>query len=487
MPGQEFATLRDQVAALRAKTISATELLELSIERIERFDDKINAVVVRDFDRAREAAAQADAALARGESAPLLGVPVAVKESFNVAGLPTTWGFPDAKGWQPDADAVLVSRVKAAGGVVVGKTNVPVGLQDWQSYNDIYGTTNNPWDLTRSPGGSSGGSAAALAAGYVSFALGSDIGGSLRVPAHFCGVYAHKPSRTLLPGRGHVPPRVPVVPGPIDLPVVGPMARSAADLTLATLLLAGPDEVEATAYQLTLPPPRSADLAGFRVLVIDEHPLLPTSAVVREGIDSLARNLEGAGATVARHSDLLPDLTLTARTYLTLLMSQFGADIPPEGFQALQAAAAEIPAEDDSLDALIRRSFVLTHGDWVKADRTRLSLADRFRHLFTAFDVLVCPITPTPAFPHNHTNSVLDNRTLDIDGTEYPYNLHLVWASIATALGLPATAAPIGRSPEGLPFGVQIIGPYLEDRTPLRFAELLEQHFGGFTPPPAFA
>ncbi|MEC3957502.1 amidase [Nocardia sp. CDC153] len=487
MPGQEFATLRDQVAALQAKTISATELLELSIERIEKFDDKINAVVVRDFDRARAAAAQADAALARGESAPLLGVPVAVKESFNVAGLPTTWGFPDAEGWQPEADAVLVSRVKAAGGVVIGKTNVPVGLQDWQSYNDIYGTTNNPWDLTRSPGGSSGGSAAALAAGYVSFALGSDIGGSLRVPAHFCGVYAHKPSRTLLPGRGHVPPRVLVVPAPIDLPVVGPMARSAADLTLTTVLLAGPDEVEATAYRLTLPPPRSVDLAGFRVLVVEEHPLLPTSAVIRQGIDALARDLERAGATVARHSDLLPNLTLTARTYLTLLMSQFGADIPPEGFQALQAAADRIPAEDDSLNALIRRSFVLTHSDWVRADRTRLSLADRFRHLFTEFDVIVCPITPTPAFPHNHTDSVIDNRTLDIDGTEYPYNLHLVWASIATALGLPATAAPIGRSPEGLPFGVQIIGPYLEDRTPLRFAELLEQHFGGFTPPPAFA
>lgn len=484
MPGPEFATLREQVAALQAKTISATELLELSIARIERFDEKVNAVVVRDFERARVAAKQADAALARGEDAPLLGVPVAVKESFNIAGLPTTWGLPDAKGWEPAEDAVLVSRVKAAGGVVVGKTNVPFFLRDWQSYNDIYGTTNNPWDLTRSPGGSSGGSAAALAAGYVSLALGSDIGGSLRVPAHFCGVYSHKPSRTLLPGRGHVPPRTPALAAPMDLPVVGPMTRSAADLTLATRLLAGPDDVDAVAYKLELPPPRGEELAQFRVLIIDSHPLVPTSTVIRDGFDRIAQGLEKAGASVARQSALLPDLTLTAKTYFTLLMSQFGADVPPDAIRAIQAVVAEIPPEADTVEAVIQRAFVASHGDWIKADRVRIGLADRWRQLFGEFDVVLCPITPTPAFPHDH--SAMDTRTLEIDGTAYPYNYNLVWASIATLLGLPATAAPIGRSPEGLPFGMQIIGPYLEDPTTLRFAELLEQEFGGFTPPPGF-
>ncbi|WP_225728935.1 MULTISPECIES: amidase [unclassified Nocardia] len=492
MPGMEFATLRNQVAALQTKTISATELLELTITRIEKFDDKVNAVVVRDFDRARAAAQQADTALARGEFTPLLGVPVAVKESFNVAGLPTTWGFADAEGWQPAEDAVLVTRVKDAGGVVIGKTNVPRSLNDWQSYNDIYGTTNNPWDLTRSPGGSSGGSSAALAAGYVSLALGSDLAGSLRIPAHFCGVYAHKPSLPLLPGRGNTPPRTPTLPTRPDLAVVGPMTRSAADLTLATLLLAGPDEMEAVAYQLALRPPRGEELRDYRVLVIDSHPLVPTGTVIRDGLDRIARGLEQAGATVARHSALLPDPTLTAKTYLALLVSQFSADVPADVYRAAQATVAAIPPGTDPLEAIIRGPFVASHGDWVanhgdwvKADRVRADLADQWRRLFGEFDVVLCPITPTPAFPHDHSD--LGTRTFEIDGTTYPYDHHMIWISAATALGLPSTAVPIGHSPEGLPFGMQILGPYLEDHTTLRFAELIEQEFGGFTPPPGFA
>ncbi|QIS24664.1 amidase [Nocardia terpenica] len=481
----EFGTLRDQVAALRAKAISATELLELTIARIEKFDDKVNAVVVRDFDRARAVAKRADAALARGESAPLLGVPVAVKESFNVAGLPTTWGFPEAEGWQPAEDAVLVTRVKEAGGVVIGKTNVPRSLHDWQSCNDIYGTTGNPWDLTRSPGGSSGGSAASLAAGYVSLALGSDLGGSLRIPAHFCGVYAHKPSLPLLPGRGNTPPRTPALPARPDLAVVGPMARSAADLTLATLLLAGPDVVEAVAYRLALRPPRGEELRDYRVLVIDSHPLVPTGTVIGDGFDRIARGLERAGATVARHSALLPDLTLTAKTYLALLKSQFSAAVPADVYQATQATIAAVPPGADALDAVIRGPFASGYGDWITADRIRTDLAHQWRRLFAEFDVVLCPTTPTPAFPHDHSD--LGARTFEIDGTTHPFFRHLIWPSIATLLGLPSTAVPIGHSPQGLPYGMQILGPYLEDHTPLRFAELVEQEFGGFTPPPGFA
>lgn len=485
MSGLEFATLREQVAALQAKTISATELLELTIGRIDRFDDKVNAVVVRDFDRARTAAEQADAALARGERAPLLGVPVAVKESFNVAGLPTTWGIPEAEGWEPAEDAALVTRVKAAGGVVIGKTNVPHTLRDWQSYNDIYGTTNNPWDLTRSPGGSSGGSSAALAAGYVSLALGSDLGGSLRVPAHFCGVFAHKPSLPLLPDRGNVPPRAPVLPARPDLAVVGPMTRSAADLTMATLLLAGPDEVESVAYELDLRRPRGDEPDQFRVLVVDSHPLLPTASVIRDGFDRIARGLEKAGAAVARHSELLPDLALVAKTYLTLMMSRYGADMPLEAYQAIQAAVADTPPDSDTVDATIRRAVVASHADWIRADRVRVGIADAWRRLFGEFDVVLCPASPTPAFPHDHAD--LGTRTIEIDGTAHPYGHHLLWPSVATLTGLPSTTVPIGRSPEGLPFGMQILGPYLEDRTPLRFAELVEREFGGFTPPPGFA
>ena len=252
-----FKTAVELSAALAAKKVSAVELAQDTIGRIERHDRKINAICVRDFARGLDSARAADAARARGESGPLLGIPMTVKESYNVAGLPTTWGFPAQKDFIPPEDALAISRVKAAGAVLLGKTNVPLGLGDWQSYNDIYGTTNNPYDLGRTPGGSSGGSAAALAAGYGALSLGSDLGGSLRVPAFHCGIYAHKPTFALVPSRGHLPPPFPPLPSDRDLAVIGPMARSAADLSLLLDVIAGPDPLETgTAYTLALPPPR---------------------------------------------------------------------------------------------------------------------------------------------------------------------------------------------------------------------------------------
>src|SRR5450432_2654228 len=246
-----FKTATELSAALAARQVSAVELAQDAIGRIERHDTKINAVCVRDFERGLAAARAADAALARGETKPLLGLPLTVKESYNIAGLPTTWGFPPQKDFKPAEDAVTVTRVKDAGGVILGKTNVPVGLADWQSYNDIYGTTNNPFDLGRTPGGSSGGSSAALAAGYGPLSLGTDIGGSLRVPAFHCGVYAHKPTFALAPSRGNTPPPFPALPIDRDLSVIGPMARSAADLSLLLDVIAGPDPMEAgKAYAL---------------------------------------------------------------------------------------------------------------------------------------------------------------------------------------------------------------------------------------------
>ncbi len=486
MPGLEYATLRDQIAALRAKRISASELLDQTIRRIETFDGKINAVVVRDFARAREAAKNADAALARGDQGALLGVPMTVKESYNVGGLPTTWGFPAGKDWRPQDDAILVRRAKAAGAVIAGKTNVPLALADWQSYNDIYGTTNNPWNLGRTPGGSSGGAAAALAAGYVALELGSDIGGSVRVPAHYCGVFAHKPSYGLLPMRGHTPPHAPALPSTVDLAVVGPMARSAADLSLAIDVLAGPDDNDAVAYSLKLPPPRANALADFRVLVIDSHPLVGTAASVRTALDRTAQALEKLGARVSRDSALAPDLTLTSRTYMTLLMSIFGADIPLDAYKGVESTASSVPAHIDTMDAVRARGLVASHRDWILADRARTGLRAAWRKLFGDFDVVLCPVMPTPAYPHDHSPDQR-RRTIDIDGVASSYQDQILWPGIATVTGLPATAMPIGLSPEGLPIGMQVIGPWLEDRTPLRFAELAEQEFGGFKPPPGFA
>jgi amidase len=481
-----FATATELSAALAAKKVSAVELAQDAIGRIERHDGKINAMCVRDFERGLDAARAADTGRARGEAQPLLGIPLTVKESYNVAGLPTTWGFPAQKDFVPGEDALSISRVRAAGGVILGKTNVPVGLGDWQSYNDIYGTTNNPYDLGRTPGGSSGGSAAALAAGYGPLSLGSDIGGSLRVPAFHCGVYAHKPTFALAPSRGHTPPPFPPLPFDRDLAVIGPMARSAADLSLLLDVIAGPDPMEAgKAYTLALPPPRHGALKNFRVLVIDTDPVLPTNAAVRAAIERLAANLGKADVKIERQSSLLPDFAASSRLYMRMLLSFLGATFAPEIYAGAQQAAAKLAPDDISLAAERLRGIALSHRDWVLADGARARLRAQWRELFGTFDAVICPVMPTPAYPHDHSPEQ-ETRRINIDGKDYIYPDQLAWPGIATLPGLPATAIPIGLSPDGLPVGVQIVGPWLEDRTPLKLAELIEREFGGFVPPPAF-
>ncbi|GGN88419.1 amidase [Streptomyces albiflavescens] len=478
-----FPTAEELAAALRAREVTSAELTDEAIARIERDDKAINAICVPDFDRARAAARGADQARARGEDRPLLGIPVTVKESYNIAGLPTTWGMPQYRDYVPAEDAVQVSRLKAAGAVVLGKTNVPLGLQDVQSFNEIYGTTNNPWDHGRTSGGSSGGSGAALASGFGALSIGSDIGGSLRTPAHFCGVYAHKPTLGLAAHRGMVPPPAPALPADLDLAVVGPMARTARDLTLLLDVMAGPDPLTlGVAHDLTLPPARHERLRDFRVLLLDEHPLIPTGSAVRAGVNRVADALVDGGARVERHTPLLPDLTEAAVLYTQLLFSSSAARFPVEAYEQLQTHAAGLSADDQSLDATRLRGMVLSHRDWIEANNHRELHRHGWRQLFSEFDAVVCPITPTPAFPHDHNPDLLERR-IDIDGVEYPYLDQLVWAGLATMPGLPATAIPAGRSPEGLPVGVQLIGPMFEDRTPLRLAELLEHKIGGFQAP----
>jgi amidase len=481
-----FKTAVELSAALKARKVSAVELAEDAIGRIERHDGKINAICVRDFERGLQAARAADAALARGEAKPLLGLPLTVKESYNIAGLPTTWGFVPQKDFKPTEDALSIARVKDAGAVIIGKTNVPVGLGDWQSYNDIYGTTNNPFDLGRTPGGSSGGSSAALAAGYGPLSLGSDIGGSLRVPAFHCGVYAHKPTFNLAPVRGHTPPPFPAIPIDRDMAVIGPMARSAADLSLLLDVIAGPDPLEAgIGYKLALPAPRHTDLKSFRVLVVDGHPILPPNKDIRAAIDKLASNLEKAGASITRESPLLPDFAESSRLYMRMLLSFLGTFFPPEVIAGARTAAAQLSPEDKSLAAERLRGMTQSHRDWVLDDGARARLRAQWRELFKSFDAVICPIMPTSAYPHDHSPEQ-EKRRINIDGKDHVYPDQLAWPGIATLPGLPATAIPLGLSPDGLPVGVQILGPWLEDRTPLKLAELIEREFGGFIPPPMF-
>lgn len=483
--GLAYRSVNELRGMLDGRKVSAIELLDMAIKRIEAQDARINAVVVRDFERALASAAAADRALAQGERKPLLGIPVSVKESFNIGGLPTTWGFPMARDWRAAEDAVPVARLKAAGAVVLGKTNLSIAIADWQSYNAIYNTTNNPWDPVRTPGGSSGGSAAALAAGYVALELGSDISGSIRVPAHFCGVFGHKPTSDLVPQRGHAPPRSQPLQTDLTsgLGVCGPMARTAADLALALDILAGPDENQATAYRLSLPPARHADLRSYRVLVIDSHPLLPVASDIRAALDQLAGRLTAAGATVARSSALLPDLAESARLHTKLVRNVVNFGRPPEYFQKMREGAAALSRDDDSLKAWRLRAPFLTHHEWMAGEIARARLRQQWSMLFKQCDVVLCPPHAVVAFPHDHLED-MEERRLDIDGAAHPYLSQIVWATLATPAGLPATVMPIGRSRDGLPIGVQIIGPYLEDRTTIAFAGLMEREFGGFSPPP---
>ncbi|WP_280401827.1 amidase [Nocardia carnea] len=478
-----FRPAEELAAALRAGAVTSVDLTEAAIARIERDDTMINAICVPDFDNARVAARAADRARSRGEGRPLLGIPVTVKESYDMAGLPTTWGMPQYRNHVPAEDAVQVSRLKAAGAVVLGKTNVPVMLRDIQTFNEIYGTTSNPWDHGRTSGGSSGGSAAALAAGFGALSIGSDLAGSLRTPAHFCGVYAHKPTLGLVAARGMVAPPAPALPVDLDLAVAGPMARTARDLTLLLDVMAGPDPLtHGRAYGIALPPARHERLADFRVLIIEDHPLIPTGSAVRAGVHRVAAALADAGARVEWRSPLLPDPTEAATLYMLLMLSNAAAGLAADEYERLKTHAAALSADDQSPAAARLRGMVLSHRDWVAASGRRELHRHGWRQLFTEFDAVVCPISPTPAFPHNHDGG-LEDRRIEIDGVEYPYFDQLVLAGVATMPGLPATAIPAGRSPEGLPVGVQLIGPMYEDRTPLRLAELLEREIGGVQVP----
>ncbi len=452
------ASASDLVAALAARRVSSLELTDEAINRIQARDSAINAVVVRDFDRAREAARAADVALARGERRPLLGLPMTVKESHNVAGLPTTWGFPPFRDAIAAADSVGVARLKGAGAVILGKTNVPPWLADYQSNNPIYGRTSNPWDLTRTPGGSSGGSAAALAAGMIPLEFGSDIGGSIRMPAHFCGVYGHKPSYNLIPTRGHQPPMTPEGAG-VVLAVVGPMARTAEDLGLALEVLAGLDDNEAVGYRLALPPARHTRLADYRVLIVDAHPLAPVDDEIRAGLNDLGDRLEALGTTVARSDTLLPDLEQVNAIYVGLLMPAMSRGQP--GAETISAH------------------------EWMAQLDAQAQLRRQWARLFGIFDVVLTPIHGSAAFLHDDEPD-LAKRTLTINGAEVPYFAPAGWSALATGGNLPATAIPLGGTRAGLPYGAQVIGPYLEDRTTIGFAALVEREFGGFKTPPGF-
>jgi len=478
-PAVELAKL------LRRREMSCRELLEHYLDRIERLNPRINAVVTLDLERARLRADAADQALARGDQVgPLHGLPMTIKDSFETAGLRTTSGAPSLAQHVPTTDATAVARLVAAGAVVFGKTNLPVFAMDVQSFNPIFGTTNNPWDVTRAPGGSSGGAAAAVAAGLTSLELGSDIGGSIRNPSHYCGVYGHKPTFGIVPQRGHIPGPPGHLTGP-DINVIGPIGRSADDLEHALDVLAGPDDADGVAWRLTLPPPRRTRLADYRIAAWFDDAEFPTDVAVRARFEAAADALDRGGAKVDRRARPGFALGDAYREYVALLSAATSPGVPPKAFDARVATADRLEPSDTGLIATLVRGTVLRHRDWLAANERRTRLRAQWAEFFDNYDALLCPITPVPAIPHDHEGEFAE-RSITVNGERRPYADQLVWAGVIGMAYLPGTVAPVGRTPEGLPVGLQIVGPYLEDRTPIDVARRLADLIGGFEPPPGF-
>jgi amidase len=482
LPSFPFGSAGQLARAVKSGAVSSVELLAAYLERVDRLNPSINAVVVDDRERARRDAKNADRALARGEKlGPLHGVPMTVKESFNIQGQPTSWGIPELHNNTATADAVAVSRLRAAGAVIFGKTNVPINLGDFQSYNAIYGTTNNPWDITCGPGGSSGGSAAALAAGLSGLEFGSDIGGSIRNPAAYCGVYGHKPTYGLVPKRGQTKDPSRLLEG--DISVVGPLARSAGDLALTLKITAGPDRLLAPGWQLRLPPPPTT-LKGLRVALWAAQPdLSPIDDVVRARIDAAATALRKAGAIVSEGARPLFDPAHAHRTFQKLLLALLRADSPDYDRSAERAAALD-PA-DDRMYAQHLRWATARYREFMAAENERETLRWAWHEFFKDYDALLCPITATTAFPHDHSEPA-PARTMVVNGAPVPYHAQLFWAGLAICAYLPATVCPVGLAPNGLPVGMQIVGPSMGDRTTIWLAAQLAKLIGGFTPPPGF-
>ncbi|MFP5405241.1 MAG: amidase family protein, partial [Gammaproteobacteria bacterium] len=362
-----FSSATELTDALRARKIGSLELFDLYAGRIERYNPALNAICVMDLDAGREAAKAADAE--RGELGPLHGLPMTVKESFDVAGFPTTWGLPEMKSNVATRDALAVQRLKNAGAVIFGKTNVPVLLGDWQTFNPIYGTTNNPWDVDRVPGGSSGGAAAALAAGLTGLELGSDIGASIRGPAHYCGLYGHKPTYGVCPLLGHALPRMA---HPMDIVVIGPLARSADDLRLAMGIVSGPENSEGVAWELSPKQvPRVRGFEGLRVAVMGSHPTAEVDASVSTAIEQLAAFASSQGATVSDTARPDFDPAEAHRVFLALLRAATSGALSAEQVERWQAVASSRPADDMSYEAQAARGNTLSHREWLAVSNRR--------------------------------------------------------------------------------------------------------------------
>jgi amidase len=472
----EFASALEAAEAIRKKHISSLELTQQTFARIDEYNPKLNAFAYLLREEALAHAKQADEMQANGKPLGVFhGVPLHVKESFAVAGHPCTWGIPPLKGSRAPSDAEVVARYRGAGAVLIGATNVPLALADWQSYNQIYGTTNNPWDVKRTPGGSSGGSASALAAGLGYLSVGSDIGGSLRVPAHFCGVFAHKPTLDLVDMQGHLPSGGHQDPGFSTLLAVGgPLARSAEDLLAALRVLGGPADYSAKAWKWELPPARHESLREFRVGYVLDDPYCPVTPETRAVLENAIQQLEKAGVKLKLGWPAGFKIEELNRNY-RFHLDAFNLSVEPAEQQV--ADRNQAAATGKVLPGLV------PFADWQQQNFRRLAYRAQWQSYFDQVDVFLSPVAFTPAFAHDHSEPHEKRKIATVNGPRN-YDDMFSWIAPATLTGCPATIAPVGRGESGLPIGLQIMGPYCEDATPIVFAKLLAQVLGGFVAPP---
>jgi amidase len=478
-----YKSAHELAADIKAKEISAVELLRYFVERVEKYNPKLNAIIWMDVERALERAQEADAALARGEVwGPLHGVPLSIKESYQVAGSPTTRGIPEYEGHITETTSICAQRLIDAGVIFFAKTNVPIHLADWQSYNEIYGTTNNPWDVSLSPGGSSGGSAAALASGLTGIEAGSDIGASIRNPAHYCGVFGHKPTYGALPWRGQ---SMPGVYAGSDISVVGPMARSAVDLEIALDVMAGPDVLDEAAWRLELPEAPQKSLKDFRVAVKLSDPNSEVDQAYADQLQGFVDKLSAAGATVNDNAHPDIDTGRLQEVYILLLRAATSSRLTDDEAAQWAKIAAEAGGDDASYFARMARANTLSHREWLRLNNERHAMRFKFAEFFQDWDILLCPAAASAAFPHDQVGERHD-RTIPVNGHEVPTTDQLFWAGFSGVVYLPSTVGPAGIQGNGLPVGYQAIAGQLRDKTAIRFAQCVEREIGGFVPPPGY-
>jgi amidase len=487
----DFGTAIQAVKAIQHGVVSSRELTKHVFGRIKKHNEKINAFVTLNEDQAVKRARKADEALAAGKIwGPLHGLPSLIKDQFPTAGLRTTCGFTELADYIPQDNAVAVDRLLAAGAIIIGKTNTPIGAGDIQTYNKVTGTTNTPWDVTKTSGGSTGGGAAALAAGMGFLELGADLAGSIRTPSNFCGVCGHKSSLNIVPLQGMIPPLPGLMPASIDLAglndlaVVGPLARSAADLKLELGIIAGPVPGEAIAHRWKLPPARKAKLREYKVGYVTDDPFCPVNpeirAVMTDTVEALRQ--EGVKLKEGWPAGIKPGEVFDI--YFKLMASFVSLDpVFTDTVINMLKLLYDMPYGD------IQKNFVegltISHKDWHALGVRRLAARLAWQEYFKTYDAFLMPANCVAAFTHNHDRNMWGRVVESSDKTRY-YAETFKWISIATLAGCPVTVIPAGKTKANLPIGIQIMGPYMEDGTSLDLAIKMENVLGGFTPPPGY-